>query len=1323
MKKIFSLFVTLTLLLLGVVNAAFAAEVTETYDFKTFTASSQPAISLSQTEVTQSGTNAKTVYVVNNPTGLDLKGRFALCSNASTNVTMRWMFRNGTNAWQYGLCGNWNGNGTAVDSYNISILNLKKDDKVTITYKIRSGKPAELHNCAADVISTAKDGTGLAAASVIASGTTYYMLKDGNLDIYDTNDNLGIEKIVIVTTVDNEIISDKPSISLTGVSGGNRTVSITSPKTTADNNTVTYYTLDGSTPTSESTAYTGAITLTPTDADGSGNVTIKAISYKDGDINIASGVTELTVTGIGTEVTLATPTLQKTALTAEGYTVALASDQSGILCKPTASIMYSIDDAAAVEYSAPITLALGSSIKAYAAATGYANSANVEYTAVTPEGYTASKTLDFTAYAEGKGTNDTGTTINVSGTNLEKFLVDEVAVDEDFYVQPVNNSYRFYIHVAGADHGLYCFYGGGRLIGLANQKKDDIIKIKASIEPTVSANLQALPDYSYGDNYYFKVVADGNCGLNITRYTFIRNIEVLTEVPAVVELTLTNTSYSAPDSQNNESFTGYDAEGNAVNITVKNGELNTTYTSMSLKEDHSLLTAVSGTATIETNEGVTTLDANVTFDNGTTYHITGTYEAPAQVHVATFNEFKDAMSENNNAVVILDEDIELSYSFQAKGKKILNANGHKITSVGGYIDFTGEATITGNGTFENAEDWTYQMLNISKGANLTIENGTFTAETGMLISASAGNNDYGTMKMTINDGVFIADNKLMHFQNPSTNVAINVEINGGVFVSKHEYLGPIDDAGINQNTHVTINKGAFAAMKASKVFYLYSSATNITIPAGKTYVIDGVKTEDIAEAKDAREFTGKVLYVGESSEFSAFHLQNSATTIIKSFGITIPDYVYGHQAHSAVFVNARPETGYAKFTFTTPADATIYDLGNDNYCVMPFTPDMYVAGKGEKVQVSEIAITTKTGCIPELGQNFWTRKANSTECKQMIDYESKAFYVDAMHWRTKGEGTIQESSAVFESGKDYELYLKFYLNSGYEFADEVTVTIDGKPARFDKTFKEIYFDYSIPNLPITITEYYDFSSIEEGSAWFIGNDADGNNIRVAFANGNIHTKQTGYVASDESWECAATAGTGSLSITAEQASFDAVVTFDNGITYHITGTYVIPVYPLGDPTVTVDYESVKIEWNDAVISENNGFSLAKGHIIMTVGEDVYDGSVNETDAVEGKLTITIPFNQVMHRTTWDTYTPKNGDVISIKIEDAELDAKATADDSWEEIWSGDIDGINVTFDATGISNVSSVAAKVAAIYNIAGQRMNAKAKGLVIKNGKKLVVK
>lgn len=122
---------------------------------------------------------------------------------------------------------------------------------------------------------------------------------------------------------------------------------------------------------------------------------------------------------------------------------------------------------------------------------------------------------------------------------------------------------------------------------------------------------------------------------------------------------------------------------------------------------------------------------------------------------------------------------------------------------------------------------------------------------------------------------------------------------------------------------------------------------------------------------------------------------------------------------------------------------------------------------------------------------------------------------------------------------------------------------------------------------------------------------------------------------------------------------------------------------------------------------------------MTVGEDVYEGSVEDTNAVEGKLTITIPFNKVYPT----TYTPKNGDVISIKIEDAELWAKATADDSWEEIWSGDIDGINVTFDATGISNVSSVAAKVAAIYNIAGQRMNAKAKGLVIKNGKKLVVK
>lgn len=1276
MKKLFTLIFMLSFLLLGGANAT--VKTVLSWDFATY-AKTQTDKTFVSTSGTVNVSNVACDLLTGDFAGLAVQG-------AAPNAQGQggWMWRSAGNLL------NANSGGR-----KLVILGLKKDDVITLTSSATQ---------TADVNVTAVDG----------ETNKFTVSADGNASLSITK-STNITALTVSRDVPEGTCED-PTASVTGVNGTKRIITLAC---TTDDSEIYY------SETELTTAEGGTKYENPFETEAT---TIYAYAKTE---TSSSNVISFN-TGAGSTVTLATPTLKRTALTGEGYTVSLASDQTGILCKPSAKIMYSIDDAAAVEYSDPITLAIGATIKAYATATGYANSANVEYTAVVPEGYTTSKALDFTSYAEGKGSNDTGSTINVSGTNLEKFLVDDVAVDEDFYVQPVNGSYKFYIHVAGVEHGLYCFYGGGRLIGLANQKKDDIIKINASIAPTAGLNLQALPDYSYGDTYYFKVVADGNCGLNIQRYTYIRSIEVLTEAPAVTEIELTNTDFIIDNDIHKKLFIGEDAEGNNVSIAydTEASSLTKTGTRYIAADEISWFFNAdedpTGTFT-ETSEGAS-VDVTVKFD-GKTYHITGTYEAPATpVHVSTFPNLYLAMtSENKYNEVILDADITIPYSFQAKGKKILNANGHKITC-NGYISFSAKTTITGNGTFERADGFSYQMLSVSKGADLTIENGTFMGGAGILISASAGQYDYGTIKMTINDGVFIANQRVMHFQNETANVPIDVTINGGVFVTKEGYFGPIDDYQYNQRTQVTINKGAFASIGGSKVFYLYSTGTNITIPAGKTYVIDGTVVPNInsgiAEPKDARDLPGKVLYVGKSSDFSLFNLMDNENASTNVFNQTSGGGAYGHQAHSAVFVTATPEAGYAKVKFTKPADATVYDLGDNNYCVMPYTAGMTVSAKGEKVQVSEIAITTKTGCIPELGQNFWERKTTIDECKTMINYDSPAFRVTAMHWRKKADQTMQESSAVCESGTDYELYMKYSLSSGYELADEVTVTVDGKTARIEKGYKEIYLDYSIAELPITITKFTDYRA-DDGPVSFRGLDAEGNRVSVGFYGDEFGKDLTGYVASDNEWNYAATAGTGSYATTSEGATLDATVTFTNGKTYHITGTYTFSVYPLTEPAVTADMTSIKIVWTDEVISDNDGFRLAEGYVILTVGDDVYEGSMNEkTDAVGGKLTVTIPFDQVRHILTSDPYTPVKGDNISIKIEGAEIDAKATEESDWKEIWSGDIDGLTAIVDnTTGINSVSSAAAKNATIYNLAGQRVNAKAKGLVIKSGKKVFVK
>ena len=326
-----------------------AQAATETYDFASFVAQGTPKLKLTSTSVEQSGKNAKTVYVVGNQTSgsitLDLN-RIALCSDANTNNTMRWIWRaDKDNAHKNGLGGSWNKNGTAVTSYNISILKLTKGDKVTITYAIRSGKPAELHVCSDNIIST--DGTeakALKAEGVVASKTTYTVLTDGNLDMYNTDDNMAIQKIVIESNNIEESI-EKPELSIVGANGGDRTVSIKTNKTNADNATTTYYTTNGDDPTTSSNVYNGNITISSSDAID-GKVVVKAMTVKTDDNNIKSEISTLEVNGVGTYLTLNAPEVSISfKQNGDNYIPVynFSSDQSSIAGTPTVTYSYEIN--------------------------------------------------------------------------------------------------------------------------------------------------------------------------------------------------------------------------------------------------------------------------------------------------------------------------------------------------------------------------------------------------------------------------------------------------------------------------------------------------------------------------------------------------------------------------------------------------------------------------------------------------------------------------------------------------------------------------------------------------------------------------------------------------------------------------------------------------------------------------------------------------------------------------------------------------------------------------------------------------------------------
>lgn len=335
---------------MGGVSSVQAA--TETYDFASFVAQGAPTLKITSTSVKQSGTNAKTVYVVGSQTSatmtLDLN-RIALCSDANSKNQMRWIWRKNTQSnrqYQHGLGGTWDTkSNTPVTSFNISILELTKGDKVTITYAVQPNKPAELHVCSDNIIST--DGTeakALKAEGVVASNTTYTVLTDGNLDMYVLNNNMAIHKIVIESNNIEESI-EKPELSIVGANGGDRIVSIKTNNTNADNATTTYYTTNGEDPTTSSKVYNGNITITSSDAKD-GKVVVKAMTVKTDDNNIKSEISTLELNDVGTYLTLNAPEINISfKQNGDNYIPVynFSSDQSSITGTPDVTYSYEIN--------------------------------------------------------------------------------------------------------------------------------------------------------------------------------------------------------------------------------------------------------------------------------------------------------------------------------------------------------------------------------------------------------------------------------------------------------------------------------------------------------------------------------------------------------------------------------------------------------------------------------------------------------------------------------------------------------------------------------------------------------------------------------------------------------------------------------------------------------------------------------------------------------------------------------------------------------------------------------------------------------------------
>lgn len=432
----------------------------------------------------------------------------------------------------------------------------------------------------------------------------------------------------------------------------------------------------------------------------------------------------------------------------------------------------------------------------------------------------------------------------------------------------------------------------------------------------------------------------------------------------------------------------------------------------------------------------------------------------SNAHVSTSGDLQTQLISTDGAdTIIVDADMDM-YSIgpaTMQGIHVLDANGHTLT-IRGEIS-PSNLTLTGNGTYLRHEDNYYGFFSVSNG-NLTIENGTFLWDLTSRSMISISGNNMGTMRgnITIKGGYFETKSEFIHMQTPSVGTH-TIVVNGGVFVCLHDWYGAFSGP-MSDQTAVTLNKCVIYAA-SGKPANLYSGhGTTITIPAGSTYVLDGAYHSNIAESIEASNLSGGVLYVGSSaSEFSLFNLMGNNHASTHVYGQTSGGGAYGHQAHSAVFVTATPESGYHGITFTTSPAQTLQvrDLGNNTYCIMPYTAGMTVSASAEQNIVNAIDILTKEGCIPAVGEHFWNRKSNSTECATVLSW-SEGVYASAAFWYDANKENLLESSAVCAAGQTYYLYIQFYTLTDWEWGLTPTATVDGNAASING-FHEVYYEY------------------------------------------------------------------------------------------------------------------------------------------------------------------------------------------------------------------------------------------------------------------------
>ena len=277
----------------------------------------------------------------------------------------------------------------------------------TAAYTIAPVLPTPTFSPAAGTYTTSQSVT----ISDATAGTTIYYTTNGTMPT--TSSTVYSGPITVSATETIEAIAVKTGYTNSAVATATYTIASVLPVPTfspaagsytasqsvtisdATAGTTIYYTTNGTTPTTSSTKYSGAITVSATE-------TIDAIAVKTGYTNSAAATAAYTITPV-----LPAPTFSPAAgtyTTSESVTISDATAGTTIYyttngTTPTTS---------STVYSGPITVSATETLEAFAVETGYTNSA------VATAAYTIASVLPAPTFSPSAGTYTTSQSVTIS---------------------------------------------------------------------------------------------------------------------------------------------------------------------------------------------------------------------------------------------------------------------------------------------------------------------------------------------------------------------------------------------------------------------------------------------------------------------------------------------------------------------------------------------------------------------------------------------------------------------------------------------------------------------------------------------------------------------------------------------------------------------------------------------------------------------------------------------------------------------------------------------------------------------------------------------